>query len=808
MPGHPAIWTAAVLAALAFPVYPLVLEALAGPRAPQPWRVFLRVLSEDMKTALAQASLQLTFLANQAYAMAHAILVTLVRLVVTRRRLLQWETAAASAARSAGLAKRAGTRLFLVEMAASPSIALAGLVLVSLVRPDALSVAVPVLALWAAAPFVAYGLSRPVTPRRRELTPEDAQFLRGVARKTWRYFEAYMGPEDHGLPPDNFQETPEPRVAHRTSPTNIGMGLLATLAAHDLGFIRTDDLLQKIEATLTSLEGLERFEGHLLNWYDTTNLAPLPPRYVSTVDSGNLAGALLTLAEGLRQVSRSPQSAARVCQGIGDVAALLREALAVPPGRPRIRPDSLVRLAEEAAAVERILAGPEDAEARLAQLAARRDRLEAAIRALDAGPPGSPETDVVYWARRLHAGIAADTSPVIDLARRSESLARRAAAFADGMNFRFLYDPQRRILSIGYRLADAEGPGRLDLSYYDLLASEARLASFIAIAKGDLPETHWFHLGRLITSVDGMPTLLSWSATLFEYLMPLLVMRSYPDTLLDQTCRMVVRRQIEYATERGVPWGMSESAYNLVDLHDNYQYKAFGVPGLGLKRGLGDELVVAPYATALASMLEPARAARNFRRLAATGLDGAYGYYEAIDYTHGRIDEPGSTAKQADRAQGVVVRAFLAHHQGMTLVALSNALLGDLMVQRFHADPRVQATELLLQERVPRQAPIAQPRPVEETHVAAPTPSTAVRRFRSAHTLFPHAQFLSNGNYAAVVTNGGGGASLCRGRAVTRHRDDPTRDPGSQFIYLRDVRSGLVWSPTFQPMAWSRRTMS
>ena len=270
------------------------------------------------------------------------------------------------------------------------------------------------------------------------------------------------------------------------------------------------------------------------------------------------------------------------------------------------------------------------------------------------------------------------------------------------MNFRFLYDPQRRILSIGYRLADAEGPGRLDLSYYDLLASEARLASFIGIAKGDLPETHWFHLGRLITSVDGRPTLLSWSATLFEYLMPLLVMRSYPETLLDQTCRMAVRRQLEYGVERGVPWGMSESAYNLVDLHDNYQYKAFGVPGLGLKRGLGDELVVAPYATALASMLEPALAAENFRRLAAAGLSGACGYYEAIDYTHQRMDAPTGAELPADRSPGVVVRAFMAHHQGMTLVALSNALLGDRMVGRFHADPRMQATELLLQERVPR----------------------------------------------------------------------------------------------------------
>ena len=683
LPGSPVVWTAAILAAVAFPLYPLLVKALAGPRPPQPWRVFLRGVREDVKTALAQVALQLTFLASQAYESAHAIVLTLGRLAATRGRLLEWETAAASAERGA---RRAGARLFLVEMISSPLIAFFGLILAWVARPAALPVALPVLALWAIAPLIAYALSQPVVPQRVELGEEDRQFLRLIARNTWRYFETFMGAEDHGLPPDNFQETPEPQTAHRTSPTNIGMGLLATLAAHDLGFIQTDELALKVDATLTTMEGLERYEGHLLNWYDTQSLAPLPPRYVSTVDSGNLAGALMTLAEGLRQ-----------------------------------------------------------------------------------------------------AGLL--------------DLAGRAAAFADGMSFRFLYDPQRRILAIGYRLADAEGPGRLDPSYYDLLASEARLASFIGIAKGDLPETHWFHLGRLITSVDGTPTLLSWSATLFEYLTPLLFMKSYPETLLDQTCRMAIRRHIEYARDRAVPWGMSESAYNLVDRHDNYQYKAFGVPGLGLKRGLSDELVVAPYATALAAMLDPTRAARNLRRLAREGLEGQYGYYEAIDYTHGKTDEPQSGGRRASLSSGTVVRTFMAHHQGMTLVSLANVLLGDPMVERFHADPRVQATELLLQERVPRQAPTTQPRPAEETRVVGPVPALAIRRFRSPHTRFPHAQFLSNGNYTTVVTNAGGGASFCRGRAVTRHREDPTRDPGSQFLYLRDVRSGSVWSATFHPVA-------
>jgi cyclic beta-1,2-glucan glucanotransferase len=700
LPGSAAVWTAAILAAMAFPLYPLLLEAVAGPKTQQPWLMFLRAVGKDAKTVLAQVSLQLTFLASQAYERIHAIVLTLVRLVATRRRLLQWETAAASEARVAGRARRTSARPFLVEMIASPLVAAGGFLLVWLTRRGALPAAIPVLALWAAAPLVAYALSRPVVPRRVELKEEDRRFLRLIAHNTWRYFEAFMGPEDHGLPADNFQETPEPRTSHRTSPTNIGMGLLATLAAHDLGFIAADELASRIDATLTTMEGLERFDGHLLNWYDTQTLAPLPPAYVSTVDSGNLAGALITLAEGLRQASRQPPAAADV--GLG---------------------------------------------------------------------------------------------------RRLLDLADRAARFGDGMNFRSLYDPQRRILSIGYRLADVEGPGRLDPSYYDLLASESRLASFIGIAKGDLPETHWFHLGRLMAGTDGRPVLLSWGATLFEYLMPLLFMKSFPETLLNQTCRMAVRQQIEYAADRGVPWGISESAYNIVDRHGNYQYKAFGVPGLGLKRGLGDELVVAPYATALAAELEPTEAARNLRRLAAEGLEGAYGYYEAIDYTHGKTEEPESAGGRADLPRGTVVRTFMAHHQGMTLVALANALLGDPMVKRFHADPRVQATELLLQERVPRQVPIAQPRPVEETRATGPLPALAIRRFRSPHTRFAHAQFLSNGNYTAVVTNAGGGASFCRGRAVTRYREDPTRDPGSQFLYLRDVRSGAVWSAAFLPTA-------
>ena len=685
LPGAPLVWTGIGLAAGALPVGLRLLQLLGGPRRLESGGMFLRTAVEDLDTDFARLVLHVTFLANQAYEMLHAIAVTLVRLVITQHRLLEWETAAASAHRDGP----PRPSLFVRDMMASPLLAAAALALVVVARPHALPAAVPVLALWAAAPLIAYALSRPVPTRRAVLGDEDRQLLKAIALKTWQYFETFVGPDDHALPPDNVQIVPALTIAHRTSPTNIGMALLATVAAYDFGFIDADELAHRIDTTLTTVESLERFEGHLLNWYDTRSLAPLFPRYISTVDSGNLAGALLTLSVALQQ---------------------------------------------------------------------------------------------------LHL----------------DQLAARAVALFDGMQFRFLYDPQRQLFSIGYRLADADGPGRRDASYYDLLASEARLASFLAIAKGDVAESHWFHLGRAVTSVHGAPVLLSWSATMFEYLMPLLVMRSYPDTLLDESCRMVVRRQIEYGATRGVPWGVSESAYNIVDRHDTYQYKAFGVPGLGLKRGLGDELVIAPYATALAAMVDPVRSSGNLRRLTEAGLEGDYGFFDAVDYTTRDTDAVHDGAGAIDPkspAAGVVVSTYFAHHAGMTVVALANAMFGDSMVKRFHADPRVQATELLLQERVPRHAPTIQPRPLDEMRVVAPPPSMPTRRFRSPHTVFPHAQFLSNGNYVTIVTNAGGGSSVCRGLAVTKSRHDPTRDPGSQFVYLRDVRSGAVWSATYHPTA-------
>jgi cellobiose phosphorylase len=812
LPGSPLGWTLAALAVLTFALLPPVVHFARGPRPQQPLGVFLHDVWSELETAGAQVLLEIMLLPYHAYEMLHAIVLTLVRMVITQRRLLEWETAAATAARAAGLLARQGPRVFVAEMWAGPAATLTVLLGVLPLRISALPLALPFLAAWLTSPLVAWWLSRPVVPRHLALGGGDAEQLRRIARRTWHYFERFVTAQDHWLPPDNVQETPEPRIAHRTSPTNIGMGLLSSLAAHDLGYLHTRQLADRIENTLTTVEALERHEGHLLNWYDTESLAPLPQRYVSTVDSGNLAGALMALSAGLRELAAptggrsDAEDEDRACAGAADTAGVLAEALAAVTRRAHAATPlhATCALAQrELDALRTTLGASGPATARLEAAGHSAASLRAALEQVATTAPAGPEAnEVAGWGRSLDEALVSwpgQWARPDALRGRLRDLARRCDALADAMNWRFLYDGARGVFSIGFRLADAEGPGRLDASYYDLLASEARLASFIAIARGEVPQEHWFRLSRALVSVEGCTTLVSWSGSMFEYLMPLLLLRSHPATLLENTSRAAVRAQVLYGRRQRVPWGISESAYHVVDPHGNYHYRAFGVPGLGLKRGLAEDLVIAPYATALAAQVDPAAAAANFRRLAREGATGRFGFEEALDYTPRKTPTPdGGAAPGQPRVHGV--RAFFAHHQGMSLVALTNAVLGAPMVRRFHSDPRVQATEPLLQERVPRFVPVIRPRPAESTRVEPSVPAVSPRRFRSPHTLYPSAHFLSNGQYTVVVTNAGGGASTWRGRAVTRHRDDATCDPGSQFIYLRDVRSGLLWSAAHHPV--------
>ncbi|HEY7369786.1 MAG TPA: glucoamylase family protein, partial [Thermoanaerobaculia bacterium] len=405
-----------------------------------------------------------------------------------------------------------------------------------------------------------------------------------------------------------------------------------------------------------------------------------------------------------------------------------------------------------------------------------------------------PELDAGLDGRLGDGGPAASSErsrsrePGADLTRRLTRIARAAEQMVQEMDFRFLFDDRRKLFSIGYQLSD----GRLDSGYYDLLASEARLASFIAIALGQVPATHWFQLGRSLTPVGTGSALVSWSGSMFEYLMPKLVMREPSGSLLDQTAHFVVARQIQHGREHGIPWGVSESAYSARDIDLTYQYSTFGLPGLGLKRGLSEDVVVAPYATALAAMVDPASAVRNFERLSRLGAEGRYGFFEALDYTAERLPE-GKTF--------LLVSASMAHHQGMTLVALANVLEAGVMRSRFHSHPAVRATELLLQERTPRGVSVARPRAEElrTRHAVQDSVPSVLRRFESPHDLTPRTHVLSNGRYSVMITAAGSGYSRWRDLAVTRWREDATRDCWGSYIYLRDTESGAVWSAAYQP---------
>ncbi len=792
-PGtSPTMWSAFILATVAVPGLLSVLGGLVPHARGISKRSHTRAVGRDVVLAASQIGLTITMLTHQAWLMSDAIVRTLVRVYVTHRRLLEWVTAAQA---KAGL--RLDLRGFCRRMGGGVALAGAASVAVAWGRPEAWPAALPFLMLWAVSPAVARWIS---VPRRtavtQPLSSEDVRALRAIARRTWRFFATFVGPEDHALPPDNFQETPSPVVAHRTSPSNIGLYLLSTVAARDFGWIGTLDAVERLEATLETMNTLERFRGHFYNWYDTKHCYPLEPKYVSSVDSGNLAGHLIALAHACEEMIDRPRLDRSALAGIEDTALLVRLSTVVAAGDARPGPATRGRLEE---AVDAVTAAtvqeppPDSAEwaARLAVLKARAEAVRDIARALVDDDPASAQTDVLVWAEALSATVeshARDLDMPETLIRRLTILARGALAMAGAMDFGFLFDPMRKLFAIGYRVTD----GSLDPGRYDLLASEARLASFVAIAKGDVPVSHWFRLGRALTPVELDSVLVSWSGSMFEYLMPGLVMRAPAGSLLEQTSRLVVGRQIRYGAERGVPWGVSESGYNARDLEMTYQYSSFGVPGLGLRRGLSEDVVIAPYATGLAAMIDPTAAIQNFRRLAAAGASGAYGFYEALDYTAARLPEV---------AQVAVIRAYMAHHQGMVVVAIANVVHDGAMRARFHAEPIVQATELLLQERTPRDVAVARPRADEVQAVGDVREFVppVVRHFTSPHGSLPRTQLLSNGRYAVMLTTAGSGYSRWRDLAITRWREDVTRDAWGTYVFLRDVDSGESWSAGYQP---------
>ena len=779
-------WTLAVLLILFLPGMLPVLTTLFSKPDELPFRLHWQNVAQEAARQTGQALVTLALLPFDACIGVDASLRTVGRLLFTRRNLLEWQTAAEAENQN-------GTRLrsFYRTMWCAPALALLVVLALVFLPYSGWPPAFAFLILWAAAPAVAWWISLPIQEELPSLTVSQTRSLRKTARKTWRYFEEFMGPEDHGLPADNFQEHPRPTIASRTSPTNIGMGLIASLAAWDFGYLSMSQLIERLDRALKTMRKLERHHGHFYNWYDTRTLQPLQPLYISTVDNGNLSGLLLTLRAGLLELADKPRPAPAAFAGLADTLSLLEESVrsADPSEADEIIPRLELLQIKFAAAP----ASPGDC-LRLIE------ETLAGVVLLPASLEGERGDEYRWWRHSLEQLCRGHREDFLlsqhgaannETARRMETLkelAGRCDEFAR-MDFTLLYDPARKLFSIGYNVSNH----RLDGSYYDLLASEARLASFVAIALGQVPQEHWFALGRSLTSVNGHRALISWSGSMFEYLMPPLVMPNYEQTLLDVSCRAAVARQIHYGAQRHVPWGISESGYHLTDAQSSYQYRAFGVPGLGFKRGLAEDLVVAPYATVMALPFAPREAIANLEQLRGEGAEGRYGFYEAIDYTPSRL------ARGEPRA---MLRSFMAHHQGMSLLALAHVLLDRPMQRRFQANPLFRAAELLLQERVPRKTTVFYPHELEASRTRPDFTDTepTFRAITNPGAGPPETHLLSNGRYHVMLTGAGGGYALWNETALTRWREDATRDGWGAFIYLRDHETGRTRSAALQPV--------
>jgi len=811
-------------------------------------------LLHDLLRAIADAAL----LPHQAAVALDAIARVCYRRLVSRRDLLEWT--AQSTHWSASRRQPLFVAILALGSVFSGSVGLA----IWLVMPDSLPQAAPWLVLWFFSPLLGWLLNlRPAQQQRACPLPEaDRRFLRQVARRTWRYFSAYVGAETSWLPPDNYQVSHQTRLAMRTSPTNIGLWMTSALGAHDSGYLTINQVVERLTGTMESIGRLERFQGHLLNWYDIRTLVSLEPRYVSTVDSGNLLGALWTLEQGLDELVHTPVLDGKAFAGLCDTGEILKQVAGLerrsgfdlhilnelsaewesPPdnvvgelrllrkmenslrvplvpegaaswaGEMEAQIASWVTISNRYLAWIEILAEKTEAElaplGREAVLAIRQDLCRApslfdlahgsiaSIRVLGAIRKETLPVDsaLLSWLHRVIAAFATAQWLAGETLGMAERLTASVRELSAGMDMRFLYAPKRKLFAIGYNVS----LGRVDASSYDLLASEARLGSFVAIARGDVPLEHWFSLSRPYGAIGRQRVLLSWTGTMFEYLMPHLFQHSYGNSLLDKAAREAVAVQIAYGRTHRVPWGISESAFADLDLEKTYQYKAFGVPALGLKRGLEEQLVVAPYATMLALNVAPHETVQNLKRLSGLGMLGDYGYYEAMDFSRQpQRDTGGQTLKR-----GVIIEAYMAHHQGMAFLSLTNFLHGHPFHRRFHADARVRAFEALLQERIPTLPPLhlISTRQNEPVLLGGDQVALAGSTFTTPHTATPKSLLLCNGRYGLMITNSGGGYSQWGGRELTRWRSDHTCDSQGTFCYIHEAESDRVWSTAYHPV--------
>ncbi len=875
------LWTCFVVTALSFPSFLSFIFGLIPNKISKRKIGSFRILAFDFLIGLEQSIVLLSLLMYHALLMLDSILRTLYRLFISKTKLLEWTTAAkqktgANLLLSYFCKRHKGAMFFAIVL---------GLLFLFFKTDSVIIIAAPFILLWVMSPVIAWFISLPPrTDPTEPLTNEGIKTFRLIARRTWRFFTTFITEKDNLLPPDNFQEDPQPIVAHRSSPTNFGLYLLSTVAAKDFGWIGIGEMVDRLESTLMILQSLPRYRGHFYNWYDLQTKHPLDPKYISSVDSGNFAGHLLVVTQTCEEILQCPLPTLNRIEGIQDTLLLLKESLLNIHDNRRTL---IVNLDQLQYAVDDLVnflkdfpQTPFEYVSRWEALKISADILVDIAKTFAQERGESDSSEVLFWSLQICSDIKSHINDYVqilpwvklldknnlpldltdeekkqlellnsqetlklslaDLYSHYEKIAKtltssqktdlqaessngegssKRRSYIDNliymlekalhacksmmerftmtsevayklfneMDFKFLFDYNRNLFSIGFNVTE----DCLDASYYDMLASEARLTSFIAIAKGDVPTSHWFCLNRALTPVGGRTALLSWSGSMFEYLMPSLVMYTPRGSLLDRTCRLIVKKQIGYGTERHVPWGISESAYNVRDKAFAYQYSSFGVPALGLKRGLGEDLVISPYSTALAAMYYPGLAEENFKRLKEMGTLGPYGFYEALDFTTTRLPENNKV---------VIVRAYMAHHQGMALVALTNVIFDGVMRHRFHEVSIVRAAELLLQERTPRNVVVAHPR---SEHLQASNvkdvAQAAIRRFDLPQLPTPSTHLLSNGHYTVMLTSAGSGYSRWNDLSITRWREDVTCDMWGSYIFLYDTESKNLWSAGYQP---------
>ncbi|MES2892936.1 MAG: glucoamylase family protein [Bacteroidota bacterium] len=833
----PWFWTLVITLIIVMPSVVNFIWELFWKPADETFRQHLSFSLKSATTNFIQHLLDLTCLPFEAFTNIDAILRTLWRMFITRKNLLQWNPYGHGAEEETVVSSYK-------TMWFSPFLSIALFIYLSLYAPISLLIALPILILWLISPMLVWWASHSFETKRVQLASNEIAYLRKLSRKIWAFFETFVGEEDNWLPPDNYQEDPVERIAHRTSPTNIGLSLLANVTAFEFGYIGAGQMIERTRNTIDSMMRMERFRGHLYNWYDTISLVPLRPRYISTVDSGNLAGHLVTLKQALITVPDKRIVNPAMFDGFADGLGVLAEYCTHKEQLEKIiqsiealRGNQQLTLEETKVQIDQFEEAldilqddleenepPESSwwlQKLIDQVRNVKEELLVMVPWLDLpeaptkfehlipmlplvpttrqltkieetilhslincyAPGNAPEENL--WLNNFRERITEAARRAKEIVLTADQLVIKATELAD-LEYDFLYDRSQHLLSIGFNVEEQ----RRDNSFYDLLASEARLTTFVAISQGKLPQESWFALGRQLTNLGTSPILLSWSGSMFEYLMPLLVMPNYDNTLLDQTYKAIIQKQIDYARKRNVPWGISESGYNMVDTNLNYQYRAFGVPGLGFKRGLSEDLVISPYSTIMALMVAPDEAYENLQDLRESGFESKYGFYEAIDYTPSRMVRKQTYA---------TVKSFMVHHQGMSFLSLAYLLLDQPMQKLFEADVEIKSTLLLLQEKVPRVATFYSPSVHAEDIASTPYADSSMRVINTPHTPLPEVELLSNGRYHVMVTNGGGGYSRWRNLAVTRWREDATCDNWGSFCYIRDLDNNALWSNSYHP---------